>query len=144
MKGAKLREFKVWSLAFGVLSKVQSNFSASKQVKCWKERLCCQGSAKPQTPNSKPFFLFCAVKNRSLEHLIFAAYLVLFAWLVTQVPFFTKSGLSRPQVVIVFLLKVMAGILYGWIGVYYGELAQMVDTWSFHFESVNEYRLLLS
>lgn len=38
----------------------------------------------------------------------------------------------------------MAGILYGWIGVYYGELAQMIDTWAFHFESVQEYRLLFS
>jgi hypothetical protein len=79
-----------------------------------------------------------------LEHLIFAAYLVLFTWLVTRTPFFTASGLARPQLVILFLLKVMAGILYGWIGVYYGELAQMVDTWAYHFESVQEYKLLLS
>jgi hypothetical protein len=79
-----------------------------------------------------------------LEHLIFAAYLVLFAWLVTKTRFLTGSGLSKPQVVILFLLKVMVGILYGWIGVYYGEMAQMVDTWAFHFESVNEYHLLQS
>lgn len=79
-----------------------------------------------------------------LELLIFAAYLVLFAWLVTRVRFFTAAGLSRPQLVILFLLKVMAGILYGWIGVYYGEMAQMVDTWAFHFESLQEYHLLLS
>lgn len=32
----------------------------------------------------------------------------------------------------------MAGIFYGWIGVYYGELAQMVDTWAYHFESLKE------
>ena len=101
-------------------------------------------NSKPQTPNSKPFSLFCAAKDLSLEHLIFAAYLIFFAWLVTKIRFFTESGLSRPQVVILFLLKVMAGILYGWIGVYYGEMAQMVDTWAFHFESVNEYHQLLS
>lgn len=79
-----------------------------------------------------------------MEHLIFSAYLVLFAWLVTRTPFFTASGLARPQLVILYLLKVMAGILYGWIGVYYGEMAQMVDTWAYHFESVQEYKLLLS
>ncbi len=79
-----------------------------------------------------------------MEHLIFAAYLVLFAWLVTRTSFFTAAGLAKPQLVILFLLKVMAGILYGWIGVYYGELAQMIDTWAFHFESVEEYRLLRS
>ncbi len=79
-----------------------------------------------------------------MEHLIFAAYLILFAWLVTRTSFFLASGLAKPQLVILFLLKVMAGILYGWIGVYYGELAQMIDTWGFHFESVEEYKLLLS
>lgn len=79
-----------------------------------------------------------------MEHLIFAAYLILIAWLVTRTSFFTASGLTKPQLVILFLLKVMAGILYGWIGVYYGELAQMSDTWGYHFESVQEYRLLLS
>ena len=38
----------------------------------------------------------------------------------------------------------MAGILYGWIGVYYGEMAQMVDTWGYHYESLKEYQLLTS
>ena len=74
--------------------------------------------------------------------MIFAVYLILFAWLVTRTRFFLASGLSRPQLVIIFLLKVMVGILYGWIGVYYGELAQMADTWSFHYESLKEYELL--
>lgn len=83
-------------------------------------------------------------KTQGLEHLLFAAYLILFAWLVTKTKFFTKSGLTHAQLVIIFLLKVMAGIIYGWIGVYYGELAQMVDTWSYHTESLQEYQLLLS
>jgi len=77
-----------------------------------------------------------------LEYLLFVAYLVLFAWLVTKVKFFTRSGLSHPQLVILFLLKVMAGIFYGWIGLYYGGLAQMQDTWGFHASGVQEYHLL--
>lgn len=77
-----------------------------------------------------------------MEHLLFAAYLILFAWIVTKTKFFTASGLTTPQLVIIFLLKVMAGILYGWIGVYYGEMAQMVDTWDYHYESREEYKLL--
>jgi hypothetical protein len=78
-----------------------------------------------------------------LEYLLFAGYLVLFAWLVTKVKFFTQSGLTPAQLVIIFLLKVMAGIFYGWIGVYYGELAQMVDTWFYHYESLKSYDILL-
>lgn len=77
-----------------------------------------------------------------MELLLFAAYLVLFAWIVTKTKFFTASGLTTPQLVILFLLKVMAGILYGWIGVYYGEMAQMLDTWAYHYESLKEYQLL--
>jgi hypothetical protein len=75
---------------------------------------------------------------------MFAAYLVLFSWLVTRNRFFLASGLSKPQLLILFLLKVISGILYGWIGVYYGELAKMVDTWAYHYESLQEYNLLKS
>ena len=77
-----------------------------------------------------------------MEHLLFAGYLILFAWLVTRVKFFTRSGLTPAQLIIIFLLKVMAGIIYGWIGIYYGNLAQMVDTWSFHYNSLQEFRVL--
>ncbi|MGZ3952419.1 MAG: hypothetical protein ACXVBZ_13555, partial [Flavisolibacter sp.] len=75
-------------------------------------------------------------------YLLFAAYLILFAWLVTKVKFFTRSGFSSAQLVIIFLLKVMAGIFYGWIGIYYGQMAQMIDTWAYHVESLKEYHLL--
>lgn len=78
-----------------------------------------------------------------MEHLLFATYLILFAWLVTKLKFFKNSGLTSTQLIILFLVKVMAGIFYGWIGVYYGQSAQMVDTWAFHYSSVGEYQLLI-
>ena len=77
-----------------------------------------------------------------MEYLLFVAWLIFFAWLVTKIRFFNRSGLSDPQIIIIFLLKVMAGIFYGWIGIYYGNLAQMVDTWSYHYSSIHEYYLL--
>ncbi len=76
--------------------------------------------------------------------MLFPVYLILFSWLVTRVKFFTSSGLNHAQLIILFLLKVMAGIFYGWIGVYYGEMAQMIDTWAYHVESLQEYQLLLT
>ena len=36
----------------------------------------------------------------------------------------------------------MAGIFYGWIGIYYGQFAYMFDTWGYHELSVTEYKLL--
>jgi hypothetical protein len=90
-------------------------------------------------------FYFVPIKPKGLEHyLLFAAYLIFFAWLVTKVKFFTKAGFTNSQLVILFLLKVMAGIFYGWIGVYYGQMAQMIDTWAYHVESLQEYKLLIS
>ena len=77
-----------------------------------------------------------------MYYLLFAAYLVLFAWLVTKIKFFAQSGFSSSQLVIIFLLKVMAGIFYGWIGIYYGQMAQMIDTWAYHVQSLQEYHLL--
>jgi len=77
-----------------------------------------------------------------LEYLLFVGYLVLFAWLVTKTKFFRRSGLSNSQLIIIFLLKVMAGIFYGWVGIYYGNHAQMVDTWSYHYNGIQEYNLL--
>lgn len=83
-------------------------------------------------------------KPIALEYLLFVAYLVIFAWLVTKVKFFTHTGLSKPQLIIILLLKIMAGIFYGWIGLYYGGLAQMQDTWGFHTSSIQEYHLLFN
>ncbi|HYM92558.1 MAG TPA: hypothetical protein VET23_00315, partial [Chitinophagaceae bacterium] len=79
-----------------------------------------------------------------MEYLLFIVWLIMFAWLVTKISFFKRSGLSNPQLSILFLLKVMAGIFYGWIGLYYGNLAQMSDTWSFQVSSIQEYHLLYS
>jgi hypothetical protein len=77
-----------------------------------------------------------------LAYLLFVLYLVVFSWLVTRIPFFTKTGLSKPQLIIIFLLKVIAGIFYGWMGHFYGGLAQMVDTWNYHQAGLEEYNLL--
>jgi hypothetical protein len=68
----------------------------------------------------------------------------LFSWLVTKVSFFKKSGLTPTQLIIIFLLKIVAGIFYGWIGVYYGEMAKMVDTWGLHYEGLKAYEVLKS
>ena len=88
-------------------------------------------------------FYFVGLNQDCLEHLLFAGYLVLFAWFITKIKFFTNSGLTKAQLILLFLLKVMAGIFYGWVGAYYGQMAQMIDTWGYHVESLDEYRLLV-
>jgi hypothetical protein len=77
-----------------------------------------------------------------LEYILFISYLVFFAWLTTRTGFFTKTGLTKPQIVIIFLLKVIVGIFYGWMGNFYGGFAQMIDTWNYHHNSLLEYQIL--
>ncbi len=81
-------------------------------------------------------------KINCLDYLLFVGYLILFAWLVTKLNFYKNSQLNNSQLIIIFLLKVMAGIFYGWVGVYYGNMAKMVDTWSYHYLSLQEFELL--
>ena len=77
-----------------------------------------------------------------LEYLLFSGYLVAFSWLITRIRFLQAPGLSNPQLVILFLLKVIAGIFYGWVGIYYSQLAQMSDTWNYHYAAMEEYAIL--
>ena len=77
-----------------------------------------------------------------LSYLLFLLYLVLFIWLLRKIPFFRNSGLTPTQVQIVFLLKVFAGILYGWVGIYYSTRLDPVDTWWLHYKGLEEQALL--
>lgn len=77
-----------------------------------------------------------------MDYIFFILYLIFFAWLVTKTKFFLASGLNKSQLVILLLLKVIAGIFYGWMGLYYGGLAQMLDTWSYHHAGIAEYHIL--
>lgn len=85
--------------------------------------------------------ILCA-KRIGLNFLLFITYLLFFSWLITRVRFFRESGISQPVLIILFLLKVIAGIFYGWMGVYYAGTAQMVDTWHYHEQASIEYGLL--
>lgn len=77
-----------------------------------------------------------------MEYFLFVGYLLLFAWLVTKVKFFTRTGLSKSQLLILFFIKIIAAIIYGWVGIYYGGYAKMWDTWVFHTYGLYEYNLL--
>lgn len=77
-----------------------------------------------------------------MDYFLFIGYLFLFSWLLTKLGLFRQSGLTNAQLIILFLLKVIAGIFYGWVGVYYGYFAYMYDTWGYHNNSIQELELL--
>lgn len=73
--------------------------------------------------------------------MLFAAYLIFFCWLVSKIKFFKNSGLDRRIIIGLFLLKVSAGALYGYISSHFSIIS---DNWAFHNDGVLEFRLLLS
>ncbi|MFV0605130.1 MAG: hypothetical protein ACK5NK_04735 [Niabella sp.] len=79
-----------------------------------------------------------------MEFILFTIYLFLFTWVVTQTRFFVNSGIPVKHLAMLFLLKVIVAIIYGWIGIYDGTVASMSDTWYYHFESLKETQLLFA
>ncbi len=76
--------------------------------------------------------------------LLFIGYLIALSWLLSRLSFFRSSGLSRLQLILLYVLKVAVGIFYGWLGIYYGSTANMTDTWFFHTGGLQEEQLLLN
>lgn len=83
-------------------------------------------------------------KNLYLASLLFVGYLIGLSWLLTRIRFFQTAELSRLQLILLFLLKVTAGIFYGWLGIYYAKTANMTDTWFYHAGGLQEQQLLMS
>lgn len=65
-----------------------------------------------------------------MEAPLFILFFLVFAFIITQIPFFKNSGLGVWWLVILFSLKVIAGIFYGW---FYHQPAYVsgADTWKY-------------
>lgn len=58
--------------------------------------------------------------------------------MVTKITFVKKAGLSPVIILILFIIKIVAGLILGW---YTHDIYN--DYWTLHADSLNEYRLLL-
>jgi hypothetical protein len=94
------------------------------------------------SPTVDILFILYAFKSVCLDYVLFCIYLFLGCWLVTRISFFKTSGLGKRLLLILFLLKIIASIIYGWQGIRYSYLIQMGDTWRWHFYSLEELALL--
>lgn len=77
-----------------------------------------------------------------MTYLLFAVYLVLFSWLITKVKFIQQSGLPKYWLIGLFVLKVAAGVAYGWFYTTIPNYEQSADTWKFFFDSKSDTALL--
>ncbi|HET9057963.1 MAG TPA: hypothetical protein VFN30_14040 [Chitinophagaceae bacterium] len=74
--------------------------------------------------------------------MLFIAYLVFFCWLITRVKFIANSGISKRILISLFVIKVLAGTIYGYIYRYIPNHQVYADTWRFFYESKTETDLL--
>lgn len=75
-----------------------------------------------------------------MSYLLFIFYLIVFSWLLTKIKFVVNAGLSKKIVVILFVTKVSVGMFNGWLS----HLYPNSDTWSYHFDALEEYELLFT
>lgn len=75
-----------------------------------------------------------------MGYLLFFFYLFLLSWLLTRVSFIQKSGLKAGTIVFLFLLKISAGAIAGWMM----KNNPDADTWGYHKDALVEYHLLFS
>lgn len=73
-----------------------------------------------------------------MAYLLFFIYLFLLGLLVTKIPFVKKTGISGKGIVLLFLLKITAGLVIGW---FTKDVTN--DYWPLNADSMNEHRLLL-
>lgn len=73
---------------------------------------------------------------------IFILYVVFFSWLITKISFFCNSGLSKKTLIIIFAIKIIAGLAYAYFYQlpYYRDNA---DTYRFFEYSITETDILL-
>lgn len=73
-------------------------------------------------------------------YLLFTFYLVLFCWLITRIRFIKESKLENRILIVLFLIRVLAGLINGYISLYYYSVS---DSGFFQLQGVEEYHLLL-
>ncbi|UAY51380.1 hypothetical protein [Ferruginibacter albus] len=76
-----------------------------------------------------------------MGYLLFFIYLLVFAWVLVKIPFIKNAGISTRIILLIFILKVIAGVVNGWQLAHVNYLA---DVWIYHNEGVKEYHLLFS
>ncbi len=76
-----------------------------------------------------------------MNYFLFLLYLAAACLIVTRIPFVKKAGLSTKTILILFIVRLAAGIIAVWLPAYF---SLPNDYWSLHRESLIEYDILLN
>lgn len=75
-----------------------------------------------------------------MSYLLFFAWLMILCWSLTKIRFVQNAGLANSVIIAIFICKIMAGLVNGWLTHFTPE----VDTWKYHSDGLIEYHLLFS
>jgi hypothetical protein len=75
-----------------------------------------------------------------VSYFLIVVYLAAFCWLMPRVGFIKKSGLHPRAIVVLFLFKILAGFVVGWVSLHYSSS----DYWLLNNDGWKEYQLLFS
>ena len=75
-----------------------------------------------------------------MSYLFFIIYLVLFCWLLTKIKFIKDTGLGNRLIILLFLVRIIAGAINGYINLYHYP---DTDAAAFHHDGLIEYDLLI-
>jgi hypothetical protein len=83
--------------------------------------------------------LYIAPQTIFLTYFLFVVFALLLLWAVPHIPFLRRSGLRKEWLQLIFLLKVIAGLAYGWISLNFFKTS---DTWSAFRKALPETEML--
>lgn len=69
---------------------------------------------------------------------LFIAYAVFFSWLLGKIPFVKRAGMPTPYLIALFVLKIAAGVAYGYIHFNAPGHVGLTDTWKFFYQGSEE------
>ncbi|HEY8689155.1 MAG TPA: hypothetical protein VIM07_07965, partial [Chitinophagaceae bacterium] len=76
-----------------------------------------------------------------MSYLFFIIYLTLFCWLLTKIKFIKDAGLGNRLIILLFLVRIIAGAVNGYINLYHYP---DTDAAAFQQDGLIEYDLLLN
>lgn len=89
------------------------------------------------------WFICILLKIKALLVLLFIIYILLFSWVIANTRFFINSGLSKPILILVFLIKVSIAVFFGWASKTHFAGFESNDTWSYYERSTEATKVLM-
>jgi len=75
-----------------------------------------------------------------LGYFLFLFWLSILSWLLTKIRFVKNAALGSRVIVLLFLLKIIAGMAAGWLT--HNDIHS--DTWNYHHQALTEYRIFFT